>query len=96
MVCRYGALEPVPVLQKIKVPRKPSTKSKTVERPKEVSSFEEEETTTKDVSYIMSTLKKLCHSQKKVHYFKFIIDPDSFSHTVENIFHFAFLVKVCL
>lgn len=28
-----------------------------------------------------------------VNFYKFLIDPDSFGHTVENVFHFAFLIK---
>ena len=62
-----------------------------------MSEFEEkEETTTRDVSIIMNTLKKLCPAQEgqRVHYFKFIVDPKSFSRTIENVFHFSFLVKV--
>ena len=73
------------------------SKSSSVERPRQLSEFEEkEETTTRDVSIIMNTLKKLCPAQEgqRVHYFKFIVDPKSFSRTIENVFHFSFLVKV--
>lgn len=28
-----------------------------------------------------------------MHYFKFLVDPESFAHSVENMFHFSFLIK---
>ncbi|PRP88566.1 non-structural maintenance of chromosomes element 4 protein [Planoprotostelium fungivorum] len=30
---------------------------------------------------------------KKVNYFRFLMDPSSFNRSVENVFHFAFLIK---
>lgn len=54
---------------------------------------DEEESTTKDVARVLDSLKKECETRGRVHYFKFLIDPDSFAHTVENMFHFSFLVK---
>uniref|UniRef100_A0A1X7TDA1 Non-structural maintenance of chromosomes element 4 n=2 Tax=Amphimedon queenslandica TaxID=400682 RepID=A0A1X7TDA1_AMPQE len=82
----------------LKSPRqaKRASKSVTTERPKELTEVrEKEETTTRDVSILLYTLKRVFEEQAidKIHYFKFIIDPESFSHTVENIFHFAFLIK---
>lgn len=63
-------------------------------KPKEVQSFaDEEESTTKDVSYIYSHVKKGCERLGRLHYFKFLVDPDSFARSVENMFHFAFLIK---
>ena len=38
--------------------------------------------------------KRYSHNNKRpVDYFKFVIDPDSFGNTVENMFHVSFLVK---
>ena len=31
---------------------------------------------------------------KPICYFEFIMDPDSFGHTIENMFYVSFLVKV--
>ena len=63
-------------------------------KPKEVQNLtEEEESTTKDVSYIYSHVKEGCKKRGRLHYFKFLIDPDSYAHSVENMFHFSFLIK---
>lgn len=63
-------------------------------KPKEVLDFgEEEESTTKDVAHIYGHVKKDCEKKGRLHYFKFLVDPDSFAHSVENMFHFSFLIK---
>lgn len=66
-----------------------------VTKPKEVLSFEEEEeTTTRNVLHLLKCLKDTCSDNGEVHFFKFLVDPQSFSHTVENMFYLSFLVKV--
>lgn len=63
-------------------------------KPKEVLNFtEEEESTTKDVQHIWRLATEVCTTKGRVGYFQFLVDPESFPHTVENMFHFSFLVK---
>ena len=47
------------------------------------------------MQHVNRCLKEACRASGDVHYFTFIVDPQSYSHTVENIFHFSFLIKVC-
>lgn len=69
----------------------------TASKPKELTVFEEEEeSTTKDVAHIFEHLKIACRTADDhcVHYFRYLVDPNSFARSVENFFHFSFLVKV--
>ena len=94
-ISRLGALdlEPLKKRKKSHTPRSKSQQAKAT-KPKEVVNLEEEEeSTTKDVARVLEALKKECEKKGRVHYFKFLVDPDSFAHTVENMFHFSFLVK---
>lgn len=62
--------------------------------PKEVKDLkDEEESTTKDVEHIMKLAVRGCRAKGRLGYFHFLVDPGSFSHTVENMFHFSFLIK---
>ena len=63
-------------------------------KPKEVLNLkDEEESTTKDVQHILIHAARACKAKGRVGYFHFLVDPTSFARTVENMFHFAFLVK---
>ena len=94
---RHGALDVQPLVKKERQKARKTTASEAaVSKPKELTAFEEEEeSTTKDVAHIFEHLKIACNkTNNRVHYFKFLFDPNSFAHTVENLFHFSFLVKV--
>ena len=94
-ISRLGALdlEPLKKRKKSQTPRSKSKQAKAT-KPKEVVNLEEEEeSTTKDVGLLLKALKRECEKRGRVHYFKFLVNPDSFAHTVENMFHFSFLVK---
>ena len=92
----HGALDLQPLKKRARsARRKDQTATTEVNKPKEATDFEEEEeSTTKDVMHVFQCLKDACKSEERVHYFKFLVDPMSFAHTVENMFHFAFLIKV--
>ena len=95
-ISRLGALE-LQAVRKRKEPQKRQKNDSTgaVTKPKEVLSFEEEEeTTTRNVLHLLKCLKDTCADDGAVHFFKFLVDPQSFSHTVENMFYLSFLVKV--
>ena len=98
ILSRNGALDLAPIVrkQRQRASKKKTTSDVTTAKPKELANFEEEEeSTTKEVVHMLKHLKRVCDvSGGRVHYFSFLIDPDSFSHSVENLFHFAFLVKV--
>ena len=67
-----------------------------VDTPKQMDGLEhEEESTTKDVQHMLHHLKVVCRGNREgVQYQRFLVDPNSYSRTVENIFHFSFLIKV--
>ena len=68
-------------------------------RPNEVQEVGDgEEVTTRDVQQLLKHLKAAIKNspEKRVKYFMFLVHPESFAQTVENIFHFSFLIKVCV
>ena len=96
MVIRLGTLDLEPLKKKKQAVRRKLDKESASKsnQPKELTTLDDdEESTTKDVAHVLKCLKDGCAKEGRVHYFKFLVDPDSFAHTVENMFHFSFLIK---
>ncbi|XP_065888332.1 non-structural maintenance of chromosomes element 4 homolog A-like [Dysidea avara] len=92
----YGGLEIEPMKQRVQRQRQKREPIGEAKKPREIKQVEEEEeATTKDVSHLLTELRKACNESGDnfVHFFEFLAHPTSFSQTVENIFHFSFLIK---
>ncbi|XP_047458225.1 non-structural maintenance of chromosomes element 4 homolog A [Mugil cephalus] len=89
--------EPPPPKQRIERQRKaPSKEAKRI-MPTQLKKMEEshQEATEKEVERILGCLKSYYQDDptSPISYYEFVIDPDSFSRTVENIFHTSFLIR---
>ncbi|XP_029305673.1 non-structural maintenance of chromosomes element 4 homolog A [Cottoperca gobio] len=89
--------EPPPPKQKIERQRKaPSKEAKRI-MPTQLKKMEDshQETTEKEVERILGYLKTYYQDDptSPISYYEFVIDPRSFSRTVENIFHTSFLIR---
>ena len=67
-------------------------------QPRKLTDFSEDDhnnMVTKHVEYIMGCLQKEFRQKgkKPVSFYHFVIDPTSFSNSVENIFYVSFLIK---
>lgn len=51
------------------------------------------EATTEEVDRVLKILKSVFRKRKKISFFEFVINPDSFGHSVENLFYVSFLVR---
>jgi len=68
----------------------PQAKAVTAEQ---LQQHTQEEETTRRVEHVYQWLEKRHDKTKDVKFWDFVADPDSFSKTAENIFHYSFLVK---
>ncbi|XP_029031238.1 non-structural maintenance of chromosomes element 4 homolog A [Betta splendens] len=89
--------EPPPPKQRIERQRKvPSAEAKRI-MPTQLKKMEEshQEATEKEVERILGYLKSYHQDDptSPISYYEFVIDPNSFSRTVENIFHTSFLIR---
>ncbi|XP_026165333.1 non-structural maintenance of chromosomes element 4 homolog A isoform X1 [Mastacembelus armatus] len=89
--------EPPPPKQRIERQRKvPSKEAKRI-MPTQLKRMEEshQEATEKEVERILGYLKSYYQDDPSspISYYEFVIDPNSFSRTVENIFHTSFLIR---
>lgn len=90
----FGSVEPQPIEKKERSKRQRIVKKPETEavRPENVDPKENQHDL--EVEYLARKIKKLHKLNKKpMPFFPVVVDPDSFSHTVENIFHASFLAK---
>ncbi|XP_071754133.1 non-structural maintenance of chromosomes element 4 homolog A [Centroberyx gerrardi] len=90
-------VEPPPPKQRIERQRKaPSKEAKRI-MPTQLKKMEEshQEATEKEVERILGYLRSYFADDptSPISYYEFVIDPNSFSRTVENIFHTSFLIR---
>ncbi|CAL8285359.1 unnamed protein product [Arctogadus glacialis] len=95
----YGSFqaEPPPPKPRVERQRKAPTKEAKRIMPTQLKKMEEsqQEATEKEVERILGYLQQY-HAQdptSPISYYEFVINPHSFSRTVENIFHTSFLVR---
>ncbi|KAK1164716.1 hypothetical protein AOXY_G15092 [Acipenser oxyrinchus oxyrinchus] len=94
-----GSFEPDPPAprQRIERQRKAPNKEERRIMPTQLKKMEEsyQEATEKEVERILGFLQTYFKEDPRnpISYFDFVIDPNSFARTVENIFHVSFLVR---
>lgn len=89
--------EPPPPKQRIERQRKATNKEAKRIMPTQLKKMEEshQEATEKEVERIFGWLKTYYQDDPStpISYYEFVIDPNSFSRTVENMFHMSFLIR---
>lgn len=89
--------EPPPPKQRIERQRKVASKEAKRIMPTQLKKMEEshQEATEKEVERIFAYLKTYYQDDptSPISYYEFVIDPNSFSRTVENMFHVSFLIR---
>ncbi|XP_062850885.1 non-structural maintenance of chromosomes element 4 homolog A [Trichomycterus rosablanca] len=95
----YGSFlaEPPPPRQRVERQRKAPIKEAKRIMPTQLKKMDEshQESTEKEVERILGCLHKYFADdpQSPILYYDFVVDPASFSRTVENIFHTSFLIR---
>ncbi|XP_023660056.1 non-structural maintenance of chromosomes element 4 homolog A isoform X2 [Paramormyrops kingsleyae] len=89
--------EPPPPRQRVERQRKAPSKEVKRIMPTQLKKMEEsqQEATEKEVERILGFLQSYHNENPElpISYYEFVIDPQSFSRTVENIFHISFLIR---
>ncbi|XP_074532039.1 non-structural maintenance of chromosomes element 4 homolog A [Halichoeres trimaculatus] len=89
--------EPPPPKQRIERQRKAPTKEAKRIMPTELKKMEDshQDATVREVERILGYLRRYHQMDPTtpILYYEFVIDPNSFSRTVENIFHTSFLIR---
>ncbi|XP_019721608.1 non-structural maintenance of chromosomes element 4 homolog A [Hippocampus comes] len=89
--------EPPPPKQRIERQKRPPGKEAKRIMPTQLKKMEEaeQEATEKEVERILACLKRYHQDDPSspIPYYEFVIDPDSFSRTIENMFHTSFLIR---
>lgn len=89
--------EPPPPRQRVERQRKAASKEAKRIMPTQLKKMEEshQEATEKEVERILGCLQGYFADDPEdpISYYEFVIDPNSFSRTVENIFHTSFLIR---
>ncbi|XP_023949909.1 EP300-interacting inhibitor of differentiation 3 isoform X2 [Bicyclus anynana] len=93
----HGTFAPTPLEQRPRAARRKveRQRAKDVKGPKKVDKQTQEEKTdesTKKVEQMLSFIKRVGKTEP-VSYFHLLLHPVNFSRTIENIYHFSFLVR---
>lgn len=94
-----GAFEREPMKRRQHAQKKADEPTGPVVVPVKVKSMAKshQEVTTEEVERMVGILRELTENEdgdpEPISYFEFVINPDSFSQTVENIFHLSFVLK---
>lgn len=95
----YGALRSEGLVVKerrkrVKIDMDDINKKATTAKEKNLEVDTEQDSTPREVEQINQRIRRIAKTQPEgIPYFKFLVDKESFTRTVENIFHTSFLVK---
>lgn len=93
----YGTLKLDSIEPKQRSQRQPREihieKPTTTSKKKDMEVDTQQDTTPQEVEHLFSKLNKAVEQDGSVPFFQTLADPESFSKTVENIFHTSFLIK---